>query len=476
MFRNAKEPDAAVLHSMKPRKLARWLADRLTHAAHRAAWHVSRIRMQLRDVAGYGPRLPPGSLSASCPFHARTDDRFYLEQLRRHGSIFKLFWGSGHLKICVVGLALGRRLLNRHRDAVRPATVDITALVPTDYLRSMNPAVHRNYRRLFKFAFRDDLVAVWEPELRDLIACELARLADATGPDFSRARGLYATLNAIALRALLMMVFGVRSDDALTANLVDAYHRLGPDGHVAVVGAQQKEAFHAIRNSVAEILQAMRHDDGVRFSDSILKRLVASQAESIDDAVIGNAIYMVERGHHDVRDLLRWILKYLGDHPSLVNELRADGGDPAYRTKLAEACVLETLRMDQAELLNRRAVEAFSFEGFHVPRGSWVAILLRESHRDPHSFPEPDSFRPHRFLERTYSADEYGPFGIDEHQCIAASLVVRTATLFIEELMKGFSWSVYSDGPRRLGHFHWEPSPLFAIDIRRTQSATLPQR
>ena len=472
-----KKPDAnaALLTSMKPRKLARWLADRITHAAHGAAWHVSRIRTQLRDASGRGPRLPPGSLSASCPFHARADDRFYLEQFRRHGPIFKLFWGSGHLKICVVGLALGRRLLNRHRGAVRPATVDITALVPADYLRSMNPTAHRMYRRLFKFAFRGDLVAIWEPELRDLIARELARLADGTGADFSRARGLYATLDAIALRALLMMVFGVRSDDPLTANLVAAYHRLGPDGHVAVVDTQQKEAFHAIRNSVAQMLQAMRHADGARFGDSILKRLVASRAESIDDTVIGNAIYMVERGHHDVRDLLRWILKYLGDHPSLATELRSDGADPAYRTKLAEACVLETLRMDQAELLNRRAIEAFTFDGFYVPRDSWVAILLRESHRDPQAFAEPDAFRPHRFLERTYTADEYAPFGIDEHQCIAASLVVRTGTLFIEELMKGFSWSVCSDGPRMFGHFHWEPSPSFAIDIRRTESAVLPR-
>jgi cytochrome P450 len=174
---------------------------------------------------------------------------------------------------------------------------------------------------------------------------------------------------------------------------------------------------------------------------------------------------MVERGHHDVRDLLRWILKYLSDHPALVTELRA--ADSWDRTKLAEACVLETLRMDQAELLNRRSVEAFTFEGFHVPRGSWVAILLRESHRDPRAFPDPDAFRPHRFLERRYSADEYAPFGIDEHQCLAASLVVRTAALFVEELAMGFNWSVRGDGPRRHGHFHWEPSPSFAIDIRR---------
>ena len=451
---------------MKARKLPRWIADRLENAVHRAAWHAARVRIQLRDTTGREPRLPPGSLSASCPFKALADDRFYLEQFRRYGSIFKLFWGSGHLKVCVVGLALGRRLLNQHRGAVRPETVDITPLVPADYLRSMIPAVHPMYRRLFVAAFRQDPVAAWEVELRALVARELGRLADVVGAD-GRAQHLYAALDAIALRALLMMIFGVRPDDVSASQLEDAYRRLGPDGHVVAVGARQKEAFHAIRTIVLAILQAMTHNDPARFGDSIMKRLVIADAASIDDTVIGNAIYMVERGHHDVRDLLRWVLKYLGDHPPVVRELGADGIDPAYRKKLAEACVLETLRMDQAELLKRRAVKAFTFEGFHVPRDSWVAILLRESHRDPHVFPEPDAFRPHRFLERTFSADEYAPFGIDEHQCIAASMVVQTATLFVEELIKGFSWSVCSDGPRRYGHFHWEPSAAFAIDIRR---------
>ena len=452
---------------MNARNLPRWIADRAKSAVHGIAWNASRIRMQLHDATGREPRLPPGSLSASCPFHAQTDDRFYLQQFHRYGSIFKLFWGSGHLKVCVVGFALGRRLLNEHRGAVRPETLDITALVPAEYLRSMSPAVHPAYRRLFMAAFRDDPATVWESELRGLMARELGRLADAGESDGARPGQLYAALDAIALRALLMMIFGVRPGDASASRLEEAYHRMGPDGHVAAVGARQKEAFHAIRGIVGEILQAMRHDGPAHFGESVLKRLAASHAAPIDDTVIGNAIYMVERGHHDIRDLLRWIVKYLGDDPALVRELGADGIDPVYRTKLAKGCVLETLRMDQAELLKRRAVEAITFEGFRIPRDSWIAILLRESHRDPQVFPQPDAFRPHRFLERAYSADEYAPFGIDEHQCIAASLVVQTAALFVEELTKGFTWSVCSDGPRRHGHFHWEPSPSFAIDIRR---------
>jgi cytochrome P450 len=92
---------------------------------------------------------------------------------------------------------------------------------------------------------------------------------------------------------------------------------------------------------------------------------------------------------------------------------------------------------------------------------------MRETHRDPAVFPEPDRFRPQRFLERRYSADEYAPFGLGEHQCIAGSLVVSVAAAFVEELVGRYAWSVIADGPRQYqpGRFHWEPSPGFAIRL-----------
>jgi cytochrome P450 len=110
-------------------------------------------------------------------------------------------------------------------------------------------------------------------------------------------------------------------------------------------------------------------------------------------------------------------------------------------------------------------LRAFELEGFHFPKNSWVSILTGESHRNPETFADPDAYRLERLLGRRPSGDEYVPFGIDEHQCITGSLVKRVGTLFVEELVSAFSWSVSQDGPRRHGHFHWEPSPDFAIEL-----------
>jgi hypothetical protein len=131
-----------------PRRLARWALDRVCDTARLLRWHAARWRLLLLDLVP-GSRLPPGSLATVCADRATSDDRFYMNQGRRHGPIFKLFWGSGDLKVCVIGFPLARRLLGSHRVSLHPVSTDISALVPDEYLRAMQPDIHPHYRRLF---------------------------------------------------------------------------------------------------------------------------------------------------------------------------------------------------------------------------------------------------------------------------------------------------------------------------------------
>lgn len=131
--------------------------------------------------------------------------------------------------------------------------------------------------------------------------------------------------------------------------------------------------------------------------------------------------------------------------------------------------MLETLRMDQAEAMNRYVREEFTFEGYRIPKGSAVRILLREAHRNPDIFPDPDCFKPQRFLDRDYSADEYAPFGFGEHRCIVSEFVITLSTLFVRVLVERFNWSTAGGGGRHHGRHHWEPNAAFAIDLRPRQ-------
>lgn len=451
--------------------IARWTLDRIQEIWDRLSWCAARLRMKAYELLPLRGRLPPGSLTLSAYRDATRDDRFYLKQYGRHGPIFKLLWGSKHLKICIVGYQLARRLLNQHSSSLGPVmTTSIAPLVPSDYLRAMNPAIHPHYRSLFVGTLRNDLISGCESDIRQIIRDELDRLAALIRTESRLALLFRETLDRIAMRLLFLVILGVRSNAEMLSSLVAAYHQLGPDGHVSPVGPQQHAAFAAIRGMVLQIAESLQHAGATGFSDSVLSRLALAAEALVDDTVIGNVIYMVERGRHDFRDLLRWIVKHLSDNPSVVTDLRAEFTMPGANPRLADACVMETLRLEQAEAVGREALAPFTLEGYHVPKGSWVGALLREAHRDPNIFPEPDRFRPRRFLERTYSANEYSPFGIDEHQCIARSLTIKAGAMFVEELSRGYRWIVAADGPCVFNGIHWQPSPHFAIDIRRHPS------
>ena len=316
---------ASRLAGADSRQLARWTADRARTSRRLASWHAARLRMQTCDALGLLGRLPPGSLRGSSLAEATSNDRFYMEQQRLHGPIFKLFWGSAELKICVVGFPRARRLLHAHRHVLmHPAARDITPLVAANYLRSMPPDLHPHYRRLFKAALPDGLVASLEPELRGIVRRELAGLAEGVPPEADPAARLFAALDRITLKVLLRLVLGVGPDEELARSLEESYRRLGPDGWLADVGPEQVAAFSAIRTAVLAIVGALRSAGTAGFGDSVLGRLVEAGPESsVDDAVIGNVIYLVERGRHDLRDLLRWIVKHLSDNAPFTAELHA---------------------------------------------------------------------------------------------------------------------------------------------------------
>lgn len=396
-----------------------------------------------------------------------SDDRFYLKLQEKHGPTFKLFWGSRDLKMCFVGFDRGRRLLTENWKLLSSVNTDLTPVVPGDYLRSMGGQPHARYRRAFTGALRDDLVDAGSEQFRDVVHVQLTRLAESElGGD--PAHCLTETLNQIVTRTLFLLIYGIKPTSRLADDLYDLYCKLGPNGYIEDVGQEQAELYRKIRPQISQMCHSVRSDGESEIEDSVIRRLVTQFPDAdLDETLIGNAIFMVERGRHDLRDLLRWIVHYLSYNPSVVAELRDDTTQCGGTFSLAEACVMETLRLDQAETLNRRAIEAFDFEGYHVPKNSWVSVLMRETHRDSEVFDEPDRFRPQRFFENSYSADEYSPFGVDAHRCIASSFVTRIGGIFIEELTRVFQWEVLADGPRHYGHFHWQPAQSFAIKLTK---------
>jgi cytochrome P450 len=121
--------------------------------------------------------------------------------------------------------------------------------------------------------------------------------------------------------------------------------------------------------------------------------------------------------------------------------------------------IKETLRLHQSEYLYRRVVKPFEFEGYEVPKGWLVRICVRESHRDPKVFVEPERFNPDRFLE--ISGNRYSPFGMLEHSCNGVPLVHLISRSILEELRQHGNLELTKKSPpvRAFRHWsHWRPS------------------
>ena len=110
------------------------------------------------------------------------------------------------------------------------------------------------------------------------------------------------------------------------------------------------------------------------------------------------------------------------DHatPRETSGLKAtDGTEP-----LSIRCVRETLRLRQSEYIYRKVLDDIPVEDFVIPKGWLLRVCVRESHRDPLLFENPNGFNPDRFIARRYSRAEYSTFGASRVSCLGEHLTL----------------------------------------------------
>jgi cytochrome P450 len=153
-------------------------------------------------------------------------------------------------------------------------------------------------------------------------------------------------------------------------------------------------------------------------------------------------------------------MKELAEHPDWQERVRSGDDDVARRV------ALETLRLHQSEFIQRRVLQPLDIDGYHVPADWYVRLCVRESHRDPEVFSDPEVFDPDRFLDRRFSRYEFSPFGRLEHRCIGETATIGLAAAFVSRLSNDFDWSVTRDGPAEFNRYHWRPSRRFRVRLR----------
>jgi cytochrome P450 len=190
-------------------------------------------------------------------------------------------------------------------------------------------------------------------------------------------------------------------------------------------------------------------------------------------------ITLLLAGHETSATALAWCIYYLARTPEPLAKLRGEldalGPDAApealVRLPYLDAVVSETLRIEPivTDVL-RVCREPFTLGSqWTVPQGEVVAVMLAAIMKDARVFPEPERFRPERFLEKKFGVAEFLPFGGGTRRCLGAAFAEAELALAVAEVAQRWDIELASSEPERSTRKNVTMGPARGVRIRVKQ-------
>jgi cytochrome P450 len=319
-----------------------------------------------------------------------------------------------------------------------------------DSVLLLDDASHLRQRRLMLPAFHGERMQRYGALMADIAAREIERWPlDEPYP-------LRPRMQAMTLEIVLRAVFGVSEGPRMEElrrelrRLLDAATdplrgivllTLGPDRITRVpafrreleringpiyaeIAERRTAADLAGREDIMSLLLQATHEDGSPMSDSELR----------DELVT-----LLVAGHETTANALSWAVERLCRHPErmhrLTEEVRA--GEDAY----LQATIQETLRLRPViSIVLRRLQEPMEFGGRLLPAGASIVPSIHLVHRRADIHPEPNEFRPERFIEseggRAPGTYTWIPFGGGIRRCLGAAFAQFEMEVVLRELLQ----------------------------------------
>jgi cytochrome P450 len=306
---------------------------------------------------------------------------------------------------------------------------------------------HLRHRRLMLPSFHGRQMQAYAEVMRESTDAEVDSWP--VGEPFP----LLPTMQSLTLRVILQAVFGFRpgsEQDELAARLRAMIEPIArPRGLLlmATLGrlGNNRAAvtrFEANRRAVDELLYAeiarRRADpDALAERDDVFSALLLAQDETgerlTDREVRDELVTLLLAGHETTATGLSWTFDLLLHNPVILR--RTIEGDDAY----VDAVVKESLRLRPVIPGVGRVVrgEPFVLNGYVIPPGVEINPSIRVIHRRADLYPEPDAFRPERFLgEDPPDTYTWVPFGGGTRRCLGASFAQMEMRLVIKRVLE----------------------------------------
>jgi cytochrome P450 len=195
----------------------------------------------------------------------------------------------------------------------------------------------------------------------------------------------------------------------------------------------------------------------------LLSMLLAAQDEDgavmTDKQVRDEAMTLFLAGHETTANALAWTLMLLAKNPEARSKVEAEvdalGRAPAYddlkQLPYTLAALKEAMRLyPPAYITARRAVAKVAIGGYDVARNTVVFINILGIHHRADVWPEPEDFRPERFLgdkEKQLPRCAYLPFGAGSRICIGNHFALMEGHVLLATIVRRLRLSLASDRP-----------------------------
>lgn len=385
---------------------------------------------------------------------------------RRYGKRFTIITTSRPPLVCLSGLDDIRAVLTAPAGALDPGegADTIEPLVGGESFMLRDGQAHIDGRRAILAPLHAKAVRAHT----DLVADVVRREVDSWPRDVPFA--LHPRLRAMTLETILRVSLGASKGFAdrrlyelrdrllamlsITASAVypEPLLRHGPGRRLwARFLRDRAQVDELIYEIVAE--RADHGDDGEHLLGRLLRMRNADGSPASPRQVHDNLMSVILAGHETTAAELAWAFQLLAHNPRvlerLTEEIREDAGDE-YLT----ATIYEVLRHRPVFLfaIPRAVKQPIEIGGWRYRPPSRLVVCIYLLHHDPEIYPEPQEFRPERFIGAPPAAPLWLPWGGGRKRCPGAHLSMLEMKTVLRTTLQRMTIAPAS---RRLEHPRW---------------------
>jgi cytochrome P450 len=266
---------------------------------------------------------------------------------------------------------------------------------------------------------------------------------------------LHGHLQQLTLEIVLRAVFGLDSGPRLEALRAALTEVLGfSENPLSVLpGAQRKARRLPIMRRFEDALQrtdaliaeqiAERRADPAAPNDDILSVMLQARHEDgseMDAREIRDELMTaLVAGHETTASQLAWAFERLAREPEVTARLREEtergAGDEYLTATIQEVMRLRPVLPNAEPRLTKRPLQIGDVT---YPAGVCLLASAFLVHHDPEIYPEPEAFRPERFVGNAPGTYTWLPFGGGRRRCLGASFAMQEMKIVLRAALERY--------------------------------------